>query len=54
MIHLIGLALALLGVLAGAIVFVFNSQTPLQLGPIPFFASCGLFVAGGVMLLWRT
>ena len=40
--------------LAGAVVtFIFNSQTPMQLGPVPFFGGAGLFVICTVALIAR-
>lgn len=54
MIHWLGLVIGLLGMAAGSFVFVLNSQTPVQLGPIPFFGSCAMVIVGLVMLLWRT
>lgn len=46
----LGATLFLFGTIIAAIVFLFNSQTPLQLGPIPFFGS--VFVALVGFLIW--
>lgn len=48
--HLIGAALLLLGAGAAAFTFIMNSQTPLQLGPFPFFGGCAVAFVG--LLVW--
>lgn len=42
----LSLALCLVGCAIAVITFVMNSQTPMQLGPIPFFFGCGLALIG--------
>jgi hypothetical protein len=43
---IIGIALLLIGAATAFVTFVFNSSTPLQLGPIPFFAGCAAALIG--------
>ena len=43
----------IIGSLIAGVTFVFNSSTPLQLGPIPFFGGAILAVVCLVMLLAR-
>lgn len=44
---------ALVGVVIAVLTFVFNSQTPLQLGPVPFFGGAGLFLICTIALIAR-
>jgi hypothetical protein len=50
--HWIGAGLMIVGAGAAAIVFTLNSQTPIQLGPVPFFGSCALIFVGILVWAW--
>lgn len=47
----IGLILLIAGVAGAFVTFVLNSQTPLQLGPVPFFAGCGAALVGLILFI---
>lgn len=42
-----------LGIIVAVVAFVFNSYTPLQLGPVPFFGGVGLALVCLIMILAR-
>lgn len=46
----LGLGLFVAGVLWGGFVFICNSSTPLQFGPVPFFVCVALVVIGLVFV----
>ena len=48
---LIGVAMLLIGAATAIVTFVFNSSTPLQLGPIPFFAGCMAALVGLIVTI---
>lgn len=41
------------GIVAAGVTFIFNSQTPLHLGPIPFFTGAALALACLIALIAR-
>lgn len=40
---------AILGLAGAVVTFVLNANTPIQLGPIPFFGSVAIFI---ISILW--
>jgi hypothetical protein len=48
--HWIGAALMIVGVGISGLTFMLNSSTPMQLGPVPFFAGVAVFFVG--LLVW--
>lgn len=47
----IGLVLLIVGVGSAGAAFIFNSQTPLQLGPVPFFGGAIVALIGLIFLI---
>ena len=48
---IIGVTLLILGMIGAGIIFVFNGSTPLQIGPIPFFACVFIAVIGLIITI---
>lgn len=47
----IGLGLLAIGAVGAGVTFVLNSSTPMQLGPIPFFAGCFVALVGLIVTI---
>ena len=47
----IGLAMLIVGIGGAGITMICNSQTPIQLGPVPFFAGCGVALVGLILFV---
>lgn len=47
----VGVFLLLVGAIGAIVTFIFNSQTPMQLGPVPFFAGCAVALVGLIIFI---
>lgn len=47
----IGLGLLFLGAAGAGVTFILNGSTPIQLGPVPFFAGCIVALIGLIITL---
>lgn len=48
---IIGIALLFFGFAGAGVTFIFNSSTPMQLGPVPFFGSCFVALIGLIVTI---